>query len=322
MPEVHAEVRAVLDRVKKEAPDLRSSSLPFAESRALRRKNTPSWLRLPLREMAKVEDRTIPGPGGPIPIRICTPKGDAGGGRPVALFFHTGGFVFGDLDNDDPQCRRLADESGCIMVSVDYRLAPENKFPAAYEDAIAAWQWVVAHAREIGGDGERFAVTGGSAGGNLTANVCRYARDNGGPAIAFQLIFVGAFNVHPPVPSHVLHNMGGSGQAYANMVRDAYRSSPQDHDDVRYAPLIAASFSKLPPAMIVVADCDAFCDEGRLYAEKLRAAGVPVELIVAEGQIHQVFSWSGAFSEGPKLLDRAGAALRKAMAATPATAAS
>jgi acetyl esterase len=223
--------------------------------------------------------------------------------------------VFGDLDTDDPQCRRLADQSGCIMVSVDYRLAPENKFPGAYEDAIAAWQWVAKHAKEIGGDGKRFAVCGGSAGGSLSAHVCRYARDNGGPAIAFQCIFVGAFNVSPPVPSHALH-MGASGPGYSNMLRDAYRSSPDDQNDVRYAPLIATDFSRLPPAFIAVAECDSFCDEGRMYADKLRAAGVPVEFHVAVGQIHQVFSWAGAFSEGPKILDKAGAALRNRMEAT------
>lgn len=318
MPEPHPEVNAVLERVKREAPNLRSAKLSFAESRALRKKETPAWLRLPLREMARVEDRSIPGPGGPIRVRICTPKSGEEGARPVGLFFHTGGFVFSDLDTDDPQCRHIADETGCIMVSVEYRLAPENKFPAAYDDAIAAWQWLSKHAREIGGDGERFIVCGGSAGGNLTAGVCRHARDSGAPAITMQVVFVGAFNVHPPLPSHALHGMGGSGQAYSNMLRDAYRSSAADQNDVRYAPLVATEFRGFPPAMIVVADCDAFCDEGRMYADKLRAAGVAVELMVAEGQIHQVFSWSGAFSQGPKVLDRAAAALCKALEAKAA----
>jgi acetyl esterase len=313
MPELHPEVRSVLERVKREAPNLRAAHLSFAESRALRKRDTPQWLRLPMSEMAKVEDRTIAGPGGDIRIRICVPKSGEDGSRPVALFFHTGGFVFGDLDTDDPQCRRIGEKSGCIMVSVDYRLAPENKFPSAYDDAIAAWQWVSKHAREIGGDGERFAVSGGSAGGNLTANVCRYARDHVGPQIGFQCVFMGAFNVSPAVPSHALHGVGGSSLEYANMLRDAYRSSPSDQGDIRYAPLSTKDFKAFPPAFIAVADCDAFCDEGRMYADSLRAAGVPVELHVAEGQIHQVFSWAGGFSEGPKVLDKAAAALRKAM---------
>jgi acetyl esterase len=318
MPELHSEVRAVLDRVKREAPRLRSADLSIPESRALRKRETPAWLRLPLREMARVEDRSIPGPGGSVRVRICTPRTGTEGARAVGLFFHTGGFVFSDLDTDDPQCRHLAEETGCIMVSVEYRLAPENKFPAAYEDAIAAWDWVTAHAREIGGDGKRFIVCGGSAGGNLTAGVCRHARDSGGPAIAMQVVFVGAFNVATPLPSHAMQEMGGSGQAYSQLLREAYRRSPEDRNDVRYAPLIAEEFRHFPPAFIVVAECDAFCDEGRLYADKLRASGVPVELVFAEGQIHQVFSWSGAFSQGPQLLDRASAALRVALGETMA----
>jgi acetyl esterase len=312
MPELDPEVTAVLERVKREAPKLRSADLSFAESRALRKKETPAWLRLPLREMAKVEDREIPGAGGPLRIRICTPKTGKEGARAVGLFFHTGGFVFSDLDTDDPQCRRIADESGVIMVSVEYRLAPENKFPAAYEDAVAAWDWVVKHARDISGDGRRFIVCGGSAGGNLTAGVCRHARDAGGPMPAMQVIFVGAFN-HPGVPSHALSEVGGSGQAYSKMLRAAYLRSPDDPNDVRYAPLVATEFKNFPPAMIVVAECDAFCDEGKLYAEQLRKAGIAVELVEAKGQIHQVFSWSGAFSMGPKLIDQAGAAIRNAL---------
>lgn len=312
MPDLDPEVTAVLERVKREAPKLRSADLSFAESRALRKKETPSWLRLPLRDMAKVEDREIPGKGGPIRVRICTPKSGSDGARPVGLFFHTGGFVFSDLDTDDPQCRRIADETGSIMVSVEYRLAPENKFPAAYDDAVSAWDWVAANAVSLGGDGRRFFVCGGSAGGNLTAGVCRHARDSGGPMPSMQAVFVGAFN-HPGVPSHAMHNVGGSGLAYSNMLREAYRRSPEDAKDVRYAPLIATEFRNFPCAVIVVAECDAFCDEGKLYADKLREAGVPVELIEAKGQIHQVFSWSGAFTMGPKAIDQACAAIRTAM---------
>ncbi|MFM9969522.1 MAG: alpha/beta hydrolase [Burkholderiales bacterium] len=318
MPDLDPEVVAVLERVKREAPKLRSADLTFAESRALRKKETPAWLRLPLRDMARVEDRDIPGKAGAIRVRICTPKSGVEGERAVGLFFHTGGFVFSDLDTDDPQCHRIADESGAILVSVEYRLAPEDKFPAAYEDAVAAWDWVVKHARELGGDGKRFIVCGGSAGGNLTAGVCRHARDSGGPVPTMQVVFVGAFN-HPGVPSHAMHNVGGSGQAYSNMLREAYRRSPDDAQDVRYAPLIATEFKNFPRAMIIVAQCDAFCDEGKLYAEKLREAGVPVELVEAKGQIHQVFSWSGAFSMGPKLIDQAAAAMREALQTKTAT---
>jgi acetyl esterase len=312
MPEISDEVRAVLDRAKKENAIQSNTGFTPAQMRANRAKR-PAWLELEKREMQKIEDRSIAGRGGPLAIRIYTPKGANEGERPVCLFFHCGGFMFGNLDSDDSQCRWFADGSGCIMVSVDYRLAPENKFPAAYEDAITAWDWVVAHAREIGGDGKRFGVSGASAGGNLTAGVCRHARDSGGPVPGHQLIHVGAFNVYPLVPSNRARGEGGSDASYAGMVRDAYRSSEADRDDVRYSPLIATDYKNFPSATLILSECDGFVDEGLLYAEKLRGAGVAVEVHVAKGQIHHVFPWAGAFSMGPGLLNQGAAALKKAL---------
>jgi acetyl esterase/lipase len=231
------------------------------------------------------------------------------------LFFHSGGFVFGSLDSDDPQCRHIADESACILVSVDYRLAPENKFPAAYDDAICAWHWVCQHAREIGSDGTRFAVIGASAGGSLAVNVCKHARELEGPKPGFQLIFVGGFRVSQPLPSHALRDRNAAvpGSAYAELLSQAYRRSEADLKDPRYAPLLGTDFRGMPPAMIVTAECDAFSDEGALYAEKLRDCGVHAELYCARGQVHQVYAWAGAFPEGPRVLDRGAAALRAAM---------
>ena len=319
-PPVAPEVRAALDRVKREAPNLRSATMTPAESRASQRKNLPSFIRLPLSDMARIEDREIPGKGGTIRIRLYTPRSAVPGGsaRPVSLFFHTGGFVFGDLDSDDPQCRRIAEVSGCIMVSVDYRLAPEHKFPGAYEDALSAWDWMVANARAIGGDGVRFGVCGGSAGGNLTAAVCRYARDQArarkGPVPLFQLVFVGGFNVpQDSVASHAWFALGGSNDEFARMVRSAYRRTEADQQDIRYSPLISDDFADFAPAMVIVGECDAMCDEGLMYAEKLRASKVPVDLHVAKGQVHQVFSWAGAFPEGPKVIALGAGAMRNAM---------
>ena len=150
MPVVSDEVRAVLARAKAEAAIQSNSGMSPAQMRAARAKR-PAWLGLEKREMQSVEDRHIAGRGGPLALRIYTPMGAVRGERPVCLFFHCGGFMFGNLDSDDAQCRRIADVSGCIMVSVDYRLAPESKFPAAYEDALSAWDWIVAHAGDIGG---------------------------------------------------------------------------------------------------------------------------------------------------------------------------
>ncbi len=312
MAEISAEVRAVLERAKKENAIQSNTGMTPAQMRASRAKR-PAWLELEKRAMQKVEDRQIAGRGGPLALRVYTPAGAKHGERPVCLFFHCGGFMFGNLDSDDSQCRRIADVSGCIMVSVDYRLAPENKFPAAYEDAIAAWDWIAAHARAIGGDGRRFAVSGASAGGNLTAGVCRHARDSGGPVPGHQLIYVGAFNVYPLVPSNRARGEGGSDTSYAGMVRDAYRSSEADREDVRYAPLIASDFAGFPPATLMLSACDGFVDEGLLYAEKLRGAGIAAEVNVAQGQIHHLFPWAAAFSEGPGVLDRGALALRRGL---------
>ncbi|MFM9967436.1 MAG: alpha/beta hydrolase [Burkholderiales bacterium] len=312
MPEISAEVLAVLARAKKENAIQSNTGMTPAQMRASRAKR-PAWLDLEKREMHSVVDRSIAGKGGALALRIYTPKSAATGGAPVALFFHCGGFMFGNLDSDDSQCRRIADVSGCIMVSVDYRLAPENKFPGAYEDAITAWDWIVAHAREIGGDGKRFAVSGASAGGNLTAGVCRHARDSGGPLPGHQLIYVGAFNVYPLVPSNQARGEGGSDASYANMVRDAYRRSEADRDDVRYAPLIATDYKNFPSATLMLSECDAFVDEGLLYAEKLRGAGVTVEVNIASGQIHHLFPWAGAFTLGPGVLDQGALLLRLAL---------
>ncbi len=315
MAQLDPQVAAVLERARKEEVGPRSPLVSATEARAARA-NQPQWLRLPMREMASVQDRSIPGPGGPLAIRICTPRsGAAGEARPVVLFFHSGAFVFGDLDSDDPQCRRIADESGCILVSVDYRLAPEHKFPAAYDDAIAAWHWVSKHAGEIGGDGKRFAVSGASAGGSLCVSICRHARELEGPKPGFQLIFVGAFHVSQPLPSHTLRDEFPPGRAYAEFVAEAYRRSEADSADPRYAPLLGGDFLRMPPALIITAECDPFSDEGALYAEKLRDCGVQAELYCARGQVHQLFSWAGAFPEGARALDRGAAALRAAMEA-------
>ena len=315
MTELDPEVAAVLGRLQ--GLNLRTADLSPSDARAARARQ-PAWLNLSTREMARVEDRQIPGPGGPLAIRIFTPHAsESDGGCPVVVFFHSGAFVFGSLDSNDPQCRRIADESGCILASVAYRLAPENKFPAAYDDAIAAWHWVCAHARDIGGDGTRFAVCGASAGANLSVSLCKHARELGGPKPAFQLIFVGGFHVSQPLPSHALRDELPGGRAYTEFVDRAYRRSEADFGDPRYAPLVGDDFNGMPPAMIFTAECDAVSDEGVLYAEKLRDCGVQAELYCSRGQVHQLFSWAGAFSEGPRVIDRGAAALRKAMHAPP-----
>src|SRR5437588_4348040 len=149
--------------------------------------------------VAHVEDRMIPGPAGEIPIRIYTPQGS--GPFPVLVFFHTGGWMVGDLDTQDPLCRRITNRAGCIVVAVDYRLAPENPFPATVEDSYAATRWVATHAAEFQGDPSRLAISGDSAGGNMAAVVALMARDRGGPKLAFQLMLFPATDFTLSTPS-------------------------------------------------------------------------------------------------------------------------
>jgi acetyl esterase len=263
--------------------------------------------------VARVEDRTIPGPAGAIPVRIYTPEG--AGPFPVLVFYHGGGWVIGNLDGADRPCRSLCAGSGCVVVSVDYRLAPEHRFPAAADDAYAAAQWVSAHAAEIGADPVRLAVGGDSAGGNLTAVVALMARDNGGPAIAFQLLIY-------PVTGCDLDTGSYRDNAEGYLLTRAamewfwghYVPAEAARRHPYAAPLCAEDLSGLPPAFVVTAEYDPLRDEGEAYAERLRQAGVPVTLKRYAGMIHGFFQLAGVLDQGRQVLDDASAALREALA--------
>ncbi|GIO24067.1 alpha/beta hydrolase [Oceanobacillus sp. J11TS1] len=262
-------------------------------------------------EVGKVEDRLIPGLEGEIPVRIYTPEGQ--GPFPVLVFYHGGGWVIGNLDTVDVPCRLLTNRANCVVVSVDYRLAPEHKFPAAINDAYAAVCWVVENASSIQADPSHVAVGGDSAGENLAAVVTLMARDKGGPSIHFQMLIY-------PVTNHSYHtdsyreNADGYYLTKDTMVWFWNHYLPDDDTGKHpYAsPLLADDLSGLPPALVITAEFDPLRDEGESYAERLRLAGVPVEATRYNGMIHAFFWMPGVLNQGKVAIEQAANALKKA----------
>ena len=271
-------------------------------------------------EVGSVEDRTIPGPAGEIPVRIYTPRDAPGGPLPAIVWFHGGGWVIGNLDSADYACRMVTNASGCKLISVDYRLAPEHKFPAAADDCFAATQWVAANAASIGVDGARIAVGGDSAGGNLAAVVSQLAKVAGGPTILYQVLIY-------PVTDHGVDTASYADNAEGYLLtRDSmvwfwghYLNSEADGADLKASPLRAADLAGLPPALVVTAEFDPLRDEGEAYAKRLKEAGVPVTQIRYEGQIHGFFA-NAAIDDGREAAHRAGLAVREALGAGAAIA--
>lgn len=232
-----------------------------------------------------VIDETIDGPGGDLPIRMYVPEGEQP--FPVTVFFHGGGFVSGGLGSHDEFCRRITNRADVAVVAVDYRLAPENPFPAAVEDAYAATEWVAENGAEYGLDTDRLAVTGDSAGGNLAAVVSLMARDRTGPSIEHQILF------YPPVSHHIdWDSVDENGEGYfitkedLTWFDDHYFENPIDKMNVYASPLLAANLENLPSATIVTGGFDPLRDEGIAYAERLVEAGVDVSHYHYEDVIH------------------------------------
>jgi acetyl esterase len=271
--------------------------------------------------IAKSEDRTVPGPDGEIPIRVYTPDvTDASRPLPILVYYHGGGWVIGSIETHDNTCRALANLTPCIVVSVEYRLAPEFRFPAGLEDCYAATQWVAEHGSELGGDPTRLAVGGDSAGGNLAAAVSLLARERGGPKIAYQLLIYPVTDSTNDTPSH--REMGtGYGLTQDGMVYfwELYVSDPAHATDP-LAAVLRADLAGLPPAMVITAEFDPLRDEGDAYAEKLKAAGVPVEHVAYPGQIHGFFAPGTMMQTGDKAIAAAAKSMGAALA--PATVAS
>jgi acetyl esterase len=244
-------------------------------------------------ELKSIQPLAIPSPVGTIPARIYTPikLRQAGGLAPGLVFFHGGGWVIGDLDSHDVVCRKLAGEGQLIVISVDYRLAPEHKFPAAVDDAIAATKWIAGNARQLGIDASRLVVGGDSAGGNLAAVVAISARDGNGPAIAGQVLIYPATDFAMTHPSHrepetsilLTHSV-------IRWFRDHYLNGAADVGDWRASPARAGTFARLPPAYVLTAGADPLRDEGDEYAKRLKEAGVAVTYRTFPGQFHGFFT--------------------------------
>ena len=244
-------------------------------------------------ELQSVQPLAIPSPAGSIPARLYTPKTlrKANGLAPCLVFFHGGGWVIGDLDSHDVVCRKLADEGQLIVISVDYRLAPEHKFPTAVDDAIEATKWIAANAKQLGIDASRLMVGGDSAGGNLAAVVAIAARDGNGPGIAGQVLIYPATDFAMTHPSHrepetsilLTHSV-------IKWFRDHYLDGDADAGDWRASPARAATLSGLPPAYVLTAGADPLRDEGDEYAARLKEAGVPVTYRTFPGQFHGFFT--------------------------------
>ena len=263
--------------------------------------------------VGKVENRKIPGPAGEIPVRIYTPVAAGSDPLPALVYFHGGGFVIGDLDTHDGLCRILTSEAGCRVIAVDYRLAPESKFPAAVEDAYAAASWVEANAPQLGIDANRLAVGGDSAGGTLAAVVSQMAKQKGKPKLCFQLLLF---------PATMLEGKTAS----RRKLPDAYFLEKQTLDwffnhygadvaDPRASPLMAADFTGLPPAYLMLAGFDPLHDEGLQYADKLRDAGVKVAVADYPDLIHCFIYLQTVLPQAREAMNAAAAALKQAFAA-------
>lgn len=267
----------------------------------------------PPQPVAKIENRRVRGHGGWIPIRIYTPEGTAP--LPVFVYYHGGGWVIGDVDTHEGLCTAIANAAGCIVVSVDYRLAPEHKFPAAVDDAYAAARWVADNAASFGGDADRLAVGGDSAGGNLAAVVALMARDRGMFQLAFQVLIY-------PVTDHNFNTLSYTENAEGYLLSREdmrwfwghYLAHVDDGDHPYASPLRARDLSRLPPALVITAEYDPLRDEGEAYAARLRNAGVPVTLSRYQGLIHAFIRHTERFDKARAAIREVGDALQRAFA--------
>jgi acetyl esterase len=300
--QLDADSQAFLDLIKKLGRPPIQSLPPDQAKEVFRRGRLATQPDLP--QVDRVKEYDVPGPHGPIPVRVYRGAGTADAGPlPVHVYYHGGGWVLGDLDSHDWVCRRIANAAQCAVVSVDYRMAPEHVFPAAYDDSLAALQWTVANAATLRIDAKRVSVGGDSAGGNLAAAMAIACRDGAGPTLCAQIL------VYPAV------DLSMSGDYYGRFTKDLiltddtmrwfidlYIPAVAERKDWRASPLLASSLASLPPALVVLAGFDPLCAEGEVYAEKLKGAGCQVTVTRYPGQLH------GFLSNG-KLLPKANDAI-------------
>jgi acetyl esterase len=284
-------------------------ALPVPELRALI--TSMAALQGEVEPVAQVDNRHIQGPAGAIPVRIYTPAGK--GPFPLLVYFHGGGWVFGNPDSHDGPCRALANAVPAVVVSVDYRLAPEHPFPAAADDAFAAAQWASDHAAALNGEARRLAVAGDSAGGNLAAVVALMARDRGGPKLAMQALIYPVTNAAFDTVSYL-----ENGNGYF-LTRDMmmwfwnhYAASPVARSHAYASPLRANDLSGVAPAFVLTAEYDPLRDEGEDYAARLRESGVAVKLHRYDGMFHGFFGMASLFPQAKEAVNEVAENLRAA----------
>jgi acetyl esterase/lipase len=261
-----------------------------------------------------VFERKIPGPAGPQQIRVYQPAGD--GPWPVLVYFFGGGWSLGTLDTCDSVCRMLTNAASCVTVAVSYRLAPENKFPAAVQDCYSGAAWVAGHAGEIGGDPARVAVGGDSSGGNLTAAVTLMAAQRGGPRFVHQLLVYPNTDYQAATPSmRDCNDQHFFNPKAVEWYWGLYLASPQDGASPLASPLRAPDLSGLPPATLISAEFDPLRDEGERYAGRLAEAGVPVQVTRYDGMVHAFFTMTGILDVAGEAVRAAAARLREAFGA-------
>jgi acetyl esterase len=297
----------VLDKIRRaNRPPFYALSVPDAREAYVA---ASEILEVPRATLARVEDITLPAAdGSPRPARLYAPSADT---LPVLLYLHGGGFTIGNLETHDSLCRQLALRSGAAVVAFDYRLAPEHRFPAAVDDSWCAMRWLANHAHTLGLDGTRLAIGGDSAGGTLAAVAAIHARDVGLPLRA-QLLITPGTTAHADTPSHRMFASGylleAEGIAW---FFDQYIPREQ-REDWRFAPLLADDLEGVAPACVILAECDPLVDEGVAYADRLRAAGVPVDLELYRGVTHDFIKLGRVLPEAHHAQAAAGAALRHA----------
>ena len=304
---VDPEIKAYLEQAARSGAPPRSA-MTVAQTREFYLAMRPMAGEPP--RLSRVENLDVPGMGGPIPIRVyALEKLES---LPILVYFHGGRFFSGDLETHDTVCRILAAQSGWIVVAVDYRLAPEHKFPAAIEDAWSVTEWLALNASDIGGDTKCLAVGGDSAGGNLAAVTALLARDRGGPRLACQLLIYPMLDATCKLESH--RSCGsGYGPGSEDMQRGYREYLPENADlkEPRISPLWAADMSGLPPALVLTSEYDSLRDEGEQYAQALMNAGVDTALTRYEGAIHGFFQMGGVFKLGREANSDAAAFLRR-----------
>ncbi len=309
IPRIDEDAARILENMKKANLPPFESLTPVqgrARMRAMR-----EAMKQPSPEMADVREVTASGPHGPIPARLYRSKSAGTGPAPVMVFFHGGGWVVGDLDTHDNQARFFADAMCGVVISVDYRLAPEHKFPIAADDSFAATRWVAANAASLNIDAKRLAVGGDSAGGNLAAVVALMAAEQGAPDVRAQVLIYPVVDLRMKYDSYVRVGAGytlttGSMEWF----RDHYLNAPGEVNDWRASPCLAKNHAASPPAFLVTGGLDPLCDETAAYAELLRKAGVEIQFHYCPGQMHGFVGAKGIIKQADMVIDEIGAFLK------------